>query len=70
MTSLSMFVQSSANTEMVYSILTGLTKFALLNFMRNKMTREQEKEFKEMEYQVDRKGDTTITLRSIKIHNI
>ena len=40
MTSLSMFLQSSANTEMVYSILTGITKFALLNFLRNGMTAE------------------------------
>ena len=38
MTSLSMFLQSSANTEMVYSILEGITKFALLNYMRDKMT--------------------------------
>ena len=40
MTSLSMFLQSSANTEMVYSILTGITKFALLNFLRDGMTAE------------------------------
>ena len=53
MTSLSMFLQSSANTEMVYTILTGITKFALLNFVRVKMTAEQERKYKEMEYHVD-----------------
>ena len=70
MTSLSMFLQSSANTEMVYTILTGITKFALLNFVRVKMTAEQERKHKEMEYYVDQHGDTTITLRQIKIRNI
>ena len=70
MTSLSMFLQSSANTEMVYSILTGITKFALLNFLRDGMTAEQTAEFKRMEYRVDKKGDTTITLRRIKINNV
>ena len=40
-----MFLQTSMNTEMVYSILTGLCKFALLNHMGNKITPEQLKEF-------------------------
>ena len=62
-TSLSMFLQTSMNTEMVYSILTGLCKFALLNFMGNKLSAEQLREFKEMEYRVDHHGDTTITMR-------
>ena len=68
--SLSMFLQTSMNTEMVYSILTGLCKFALLNHMGNKITPEQLKEFQEMEYRVDQNGATTITMREIKIRNI
>ena len=51
--SLSMFLQTSMNTEMVYSILTGLCKFALLNNMGNKITPTQLKEFQDMEYRVD-----------------
>ena len=65
-----MFLQTSMNTEMVYSILTGLCKFALLNHMGNKITPEQLKEFQEMEYRVDQHGDITITMRLIKISNI
>lgn len=68
--SLSMFLQTSMNTEMVYSILTGLCKFALLHNMGNKITPEQLKEFHDMEYRVDQHGATTITMREIKIRNI
>ena len=38
--------------------------------MRNGMNPNQAQEFKKMEYRVDKNGDTTITLRSIKIRDI
>lgn len=70
MAPLMLFLTSSLNTEMVYTILHGICKFTLLNFMRNEFSKEQMKQFRQMEYRVDRQGDTTITLREIKINNI
>lgn len=67
MTSLSCILSSGLNTEMVYTILYGICKFSLLNYMKNALSEEQVKEFREMEYRVDRYGDTTITLRTVKI---
>ena len=70
MVPLTLFLSTSLNVEMVYTILHGICKFTLLNFMRNEFTVDQMKQFKAMEYKVDRYGDTTITLREIKISNI
>lgn len=70
MVPLNMFLSSSLNTELVFSILSGITQFCLLNFVRNELTVEQEKQFRQMEYRVDRYGDTTITMRKIKIQDI
>lgn len=67
---LMLFLSSSLNTELVYTILHGITKFTLLNYMRNEFSKEQMQQFKAMEYRVDQFGDTTITLRKIKIENI
>ena len=41
MTPLMLFLSSSLNTELVYTILHGICKFTLLNFMRNEFTAEQ-----------------------------
>lgn len=65
MVPLTLFLSTSLNVEMVYTILHGICKFTLLNFMRNEFTADQMKQFKAMEYRVDRHGDTTITLREI-----
>ena len=54
MTSLSVILASGLNTEMVYTILYGICKFSLLNYMKNALSEEQMKEFREMEYKVDR----------------
>lgn len=70
MVPLTLFLSTSLNVEMVYTILHGICKFTLLNFMRNEFSHDQMKQFKAMEYKVDRYGDTTITLREIKIKNI
>ena len=56
--------------EIVYTILHGICQFTLLNFMRNEFTAEQMKQFRAMEYRVDRFGDTTITMRTIRINDI
>jgi len=64
-----LLMNSSQNLEMVYMILYGINKFTLLNNV-SKLTKEQTKQFKAMEYRVDGKGDTTITLLEIKIRNI
>ena len=66
---LMLLMNSSQNLEMVYTILYGINKFTLLNNV-SKLTKEQTKQFKAMEYRVDGKGDTTITLLKIKIRNI
>ena len=65
-----LFLSSSLNVEMVYTILYGICKFTLLNYMRNEFSKDQIKQFKAMEYRVDEIGDTTITIRQIKINNI
>ena len=70
MSPLMLFMSSSLNVELVYTILYGIGKFTLLNFMRNEFTKEQMEQFKAMEYRVDRYGDTTITIREIVINNI
>ena len=70
MAPLMLFLSSSLNVEMVYTILHGISKFTLLNYMRNEFTAEQMKQFKEMEYKVDRFGDTTITIREIVIEKV
>ena len=57
-----LLMNSSQNLEMVYTILYGINKFTLLNNV-SKLTKEQTKKFKAMEYRVDQQGDTTITLR-------
>ena len=57
-----LLMNSSQNLEMVYMILYGINKFTLLNNV-SKLTKEQTKQFKAMEYRVDQQGDTTITLR-------
>ncbi len=67
MTSLSVLLSSGLNTEMVYTILYGICKFSLLNNMKNALSEEQLKEFRDMEYQVDQNKDTTITLRQVQI---
>ena len=67
---LMLFLSSSLNTELVYTILHGICKFTLLNYMRNEFTADQMRDFKAMEYKVDQYGDTTITLRQIKIKDI
>ena len=67
MTSLSQILSSGLNTEMVYTILHGLCKFSLLNYMKNALSKQQLKEFRAMEYRVDQHGDTTITLREVMI---
>ncbi len=67
MTSLSVLLSSGLNTEMVYTILFGICKFSLLNNMKNALSEEQLKEFRDMEYRVDQNKDTTITLRQVKI---
>lgn len=43
MAPLMLFLTSSMNTEMVYTILHGICKFTLLNFMRNEFSKEQMK---------------------------
>ena len=53
MTSLSVLLSSGLNTEMVYTILYGICKFSLLNNMKNALSEEQLKEFRDMEYRVD-----------------
>ena len=65
-----LFLSSSLNTELVYTILHGICKFTLLNYMRNEFTADQMRDFKAMEYKVDEYGDTTITIRQIKIKDI
>ena len=65
-----LFLSSSLNVEMVYTILYGINKFTLLNFMRNEFTDEQQEQFQAMEYRVDQFGDTTITIRQIRITDI
>jgi hypothetical protein len=37
---LMLFVSSSLNTEMVYTILYGICKFTLLNYMRNEFSKD------------------------------
>jgi len=59
---LMLLMNSSQNLEMVYTILYGINRFTLLNNV-SKLTKEQTKQFKAMEYHVDQHGDTTITLR-------
>ena len=65
-----LFLSSSINVELVYTILYGIGKFTLLNFMRNEFSKEQMRQFKAMEYRVDQYGDTTITIRKIRIKDI
>ena len=65
-----LFMTSSLNVEMVYTILYGICQFTLLNNMRNEFCPKMMKRFKKMEYRVDQYGDTTITIRQIKIKNI
>ena len=67
---LMLFLSSSMNVEMVYTILYGISKFTLLNYMKNEFTQEQIEAFQAMEYRVDRHGDTTVTIRQIKIKDI
>ena len=40
MAPLMLFLSSSLNTELVYTILYGMTKFALLNSVHNKFTKD------------------------------
>ena len=70
MTPLMLFLSSSLNVELVYTILYGIKKFTLLNFMRNEFSADQMRQFKAMEYRVDQFGDTTITIRQIRIMDI
>ena len=70
MAPLMLFLSSSLNVEMVYTILHGIKKFTLLNYMKNEFNAEQMKQFRAMEYRVDRFGDTTVTIRQIPITNI
>ena len=70
MTPLMLFLSSSLNVELVYTILFGIGKFTLLNFMRNSFNTTQSGQFKAMEYRVDQFGDTTITIRQIRINGI
>ena len=70
MAPLCMFLSAALNVELVYVILESISKFSLLNFVKNGFTKQQMRDFQRMEYQVDRYGDTSITVRSYKIHNI
>lgn len=70
MTPLMLFLSSSLNVELVYTILFGIGKFTLLNFMHNSFNSTQSRQFKAMEYKVDEFGDTTITIRQIRINGI
>ena len=70
MSPLMLFMTSSLNVEMVYTILYGICQFTLLNNMKMAFCHEKMKRFKKMEYRVDQHGDTTITIRKIKIKNI
>ena len=70
MAPLCMFLSAALNVELVYVILESISKFSLLNFVKNGFTKKQMRDFQRMEYQVDRYGDTSITVRSYKIQNI
>ena len=48
-----LFMTSSLNVEMVYTILYGICKFTLLNYIRNMISNEHLKQFRKMEYKVD-----------------
>ena len=48
-----LFMTSSLNVEMVYTILYGICQFTLLNYMRNEFSPKMMKRFKKMEYRVD-----------------
>ena len=43
---LMLFLSSSLNVELVYTILYGIKKFSLLNFIRNQFTKAQLDEFR------------------------
>ena len=64
------FLTSALNVELVYVILQGITQFSLLNFIKNGLTIDQQKRFEEMEYKVEKGGDTTILIRSFLIKDI
>ena len=64
------FLTSALNVELVYVILQGITQFTLLNFIKNGLTKDQQKRFEEMEYKVEKGGDTTILIRSFLIKDI
>ena len=64
-----LFLSSALNVEFVYVILESISRFSLLNFVKNGFTKEQMTKFQAMEYTVDRYGDTTITVRSYQITN-
>ena len=64
------FLTSSLNVELVYVILKGISQFSLLNFVKNGLTIEQQRQFEEMEYKVEAGGDTTILIRSFQIQDI
>ena len=66
---LMVFLSSSINAEIIYTILSGICQFTLLNFVRNEFTPEQFERFKAMDYRVVG-GDTTITMRTTKIVDI
>lgn len=70
MSPLHLFLSTSLNVEMVYTILEGICRFTLLNYMRSEFSKEQFKKFQKMEYAVDQHGDITITIRRVKIANI
>ena len=53
MSPLMLFMTSSLNVEMVYTILYGICKFTLLNYIRNMISNEHLKQFRKMEYKVD-----------------
>lgn len=67
MAPLFLFLTSALNVEMVYVILQGISQFALLNFVKDGLTRNQLKRFQEMEYYVKKGGDITVVLRQYEI---
>ena len=57
-----MILKSDINSEFVYIILEGISQFSLLNNFGDKLTKDQTKRFRNMEYKVGKKGDTTVKL--------
>ena len=65
---MSLIFNSSLNAEFVYVILEGISQFALLNYFKGGLTKDQYNRFKAMKYYVGDHGDTTVYLNKFVIN--